>query len=42
MSLHTKTVAQISADLAAGEYSSEEITTALLARMEQHLSLIHI
>ena len=39
MSLHTKTVAQISADLAAGEYSSEEITTALLARMEQHTEL---
>ena len=39
MSLHIKTIAQISADLAAGAYSSEEITRALLARIEQHADL---
>ena len=32
--LHNKTIAQISADLAAGTYSSTEITTDLLARIK--------
>ncbi|MAR01821.1 MAG: Asp-tRNA(Asn)/Glu-tRNA(Gln) amidotransferase GatCAB subunit A [Oceanospirillaceae bacterium] len=33
--MHTKTIAQISADLAAGTYSSVEITTDLLARIKR-------
>jgi aspartyl-tRNA(Asn)/glutamyl-tRNA(Gln) amidotransferase subunit A len=39
VSLHTKTIAEISADLESGEYSSEEITRAFLARIEQHAEL---
>ena len=39
MSLHTKTIAELSAGLAAGEYSSEELTRSLLARIEQHSEL---
>lgn len=33
--MHDKTIAQISAGLAAGEFSSEELTRALLERVEQ-------
>lgn len=33
--MHTKTIAQISSDLAAGTYSSVEITTDLLARIKR-------
>jgi aspartyl-tRNA(Asn)/glutamyl-tRNA(Gln) amidotransferase subunit A len=33
--MHNKTIAQISRDLAAGEYSSVEITQALLQRIQQ-------
>ena len=32
--MHNKTIAEISRDLAAGEYSSTEITTDLLARVK--------
>jgi len=33
--MHNKTIAEISRDLAAGEYSSTEITTDLLNRVKQ-------
>ena len=33
--MHEKTIAQLSAGLAAGEFSSEELTRAFLARIEQ-------
>lgn len=33
--MHNKTIAEISRDLAAGEYSSVEITTELLSRVQQ-------
>ena len=33
--MHTKTIAEIARDLAAGEYSSVEITTDLLNRVKQ-------
>ncbi len=33
--LHNKTIAELSADLHAGEYSSEHLTRAFLARIEQ-------
>jgi aspartyl-tRNA(Asn)/glutamyl-tRNA(Gln) amidotransferase subunit A len=39
MSLHTETIAGLSAGLASGAYSSEELTRALLARIEQHPEL---
>ena len=34
--MHTKTIAQISADLAAGTYTSEEITRHYLDRIKEH------
>jgi aspartyl-tRNA(Asn)/glutamyl-tRNA(Gln) amidotransferase subunit A len=39
VSLHTKSIAEIGSDLAAGEYSSEELTRTLLDRMAQHVEL---
>lgn len=36
MTLHTKTVTELSAGLAAGEYSSVELTRALLDRIRNH------
>ena len=33
--MHTKTLAQLSADLKAGEYSSVELTQHFLSRIEQ-------
>ena len=34
--MHDKTIAQLSAGLAAGEFSSEELTSAFLERVRQH------
>ncbi len=37
--MHTKTIAQLAKGLRAGEYSSQELTTAYLARIKQHAEL---
>ena len=36
MSLHTKSLSQLAAGLRANEFSSVELTRALLARIETH------